>query len=32
MCETCIFRGQWCEKENKCPLVKEEPEEEQEEV
>jgi len=29
MCEFCIFRGQWCEKENKCPLVKEEPESEE---
>lgn len=23
-CENCRFKGQWCEKENKCPLFKEE--------
>lgn len=25
-CDNCIFRGQLCEKENKCPLFKEDPE------
>lgn len=29
-CDNCIFRGQWCEKENKCPLFKEDPESEEE--
>jgi len=27
-CDNCIFRGQWCEKENKCPLFKEDPDDE----
>lgn len=22
-CDNCTFRGQWCEKENKCSLLKE---------
>lgn len=29
-CKTCVFHGQWCEKENKCPLFKEPTENESE--
>ena len=29
-CEGCRFCGQWCEKENKCPLFKEGPESKEE--
>ena len=35
-CEGCRFRGQWCEKENRCPLFKEssesKPEEQKQEL